>query len=74
MEENRNAFDILAGRPTGKRPLGSPSLVWKNNIRTDLKEIGVYMRNLVGSAQDIGYWRAWESGIEPLGSISHGVS
>ena len=51
MEENRNAFDILAGRPTGKRPLGSPSLVWKNNIR-----INISTGNWADSVHDNDNW------------------
>ena len=36
----------------GKRPLG------KDNIRMDLKEIGIIARNWVDSVQDKDYWRA----------------
>ena len=51
-------FEILTGKPTGKRPLGKPRRRWEDNIRMDLKEIGNNMRNLVHSAQDRDYWRA----------------
>jgi hypothetical protein len=37
MEEGRSAFKILAGKPTGKRPLGRPRHRWEDNIRVDLK-------------------------------------
>ena len=37
MEEGRNAFKILAGKSTGKRPLGRPRRKWKDNISMDLK-------------------------------------
>ena len=40
MEEGRNAFKILTGKPTGKRPLGRPMHRWEDNIRMDLEEIG----------------------------------
>jgi hypothetical protein len=30
---------FLVGELVGKRPLGRPRRVWKNNIRTDLREI-----------------------------------
>ena len=40
MEEGRSAFNILTGKPTGKRPLGRPRRRWEDNIRMDLKEIG----------------------------------
>ena len=58
MEEDRSAFKILTGIPVGKRPLGRPRRRWKDNIRTDLKEIGISRRYLVDSAQDRDYWRA----------------
>ena len=58
MEEGRCIFKILTGKPTGKRPLGRPRRRWKDNIRMDLKEIGINTRNWVDSAQDRGYWRA----------------
>ena len=52
-----SAFKILTGKPTGKRFLGRPRLTWEDNIRMDLKEVGINMRNLVDLAQDKGYWR-----------------
>ena len=58
MEEVRNAFKILIGKPTGKRPLGRPRHRWEDNIRMDLEEIGINAGNWVGSAQDRYYWRA----------------
>ena len=32
---------FLTGKPTGKRPLGRPRRRWEDNIRMDLKEIGI---------------------------------
>ena len=58
MKEGRSAFRILTGTPTGKRPLGRPRCRWEDNIRMDLKEIGINTRNWVDSAQDRDYWRA----------------
>ena len=43
---------------TRKRPLGRPRRRWEDNIRMDLKEIGINTRNWVGSARDRDYWRA----------------
>ena len=51
MEEGRSAFKILTGKPTGKRPLGKSRRRWENNIRMDLKEMGINTRNWVDSAQ-----------------------
>jgi hypothetical protein len=33
MGEMRNAHNILAGKPEGKRPLGKPRCRWEDNIR-----------------------------------------
>ena len=43
MEEDRSAFTILTGIPAGKRPRGRPRR--ENNIRMNLKEIGINTRN-----------------------------
>ena len=55
MEEGRSAFNILTGKPTGKRPLGRPRRRWENNIRMDLEEIGINAGNWVDLAQDRDY-------------------
>ena len=56
MEEGRSAFKILTGKPTGKRPLGRSR--WEDNIRMNIKEIGINARKWFGSAQDRHCWRA----------------
>ena len=60
MEEGRSAFKILSGRPTPtvKTPLAKPRRRWEDNIRMNLKEMGINTRNWVDSAQDWDYWRA----------------
>ena len=58
MDESSNAFKILTGKSTGKRPLGRPRRRWEDNIRMYLKEIGINTRIWVDSTQDRGYWRA----------------
>ena len=35
MEEDRNAFKILTGKPTCKIPLGRPRRRWENDIILD---------------------------------------
>ena len=40
---------MLTGKPTGKRPLGRPRRSWEDNIRMNLKEIGINTRNYVYS-------------------------
>jgi hypothetical protein len=49
---------ILTGKTIGKRPLGRPRHRWQDNIRMDLKEIGIITRNWIDSAQDSDYWKA----------------
>ena len=51
----------LTGKPTGKRPLVRARRRWEDNIKMDLKEIGINTRNWVDSAQDRDYWTALES-------------
>ena len=58
MEESRSALKMLAGKPTGKRPLGRPRRRWEDRIRMDLKEMGVNTRIWIDSVQDRGYWIA----------------
>jgi hypothetical protein len=41
MEECRSAFKILICKPKGKRLLGTPRRRWEENIRMNLKEIGI---------------------------------
>jgi hypothetical protein len=43
MGEMRGAYNILVGRPEGRRPLGRPRRRWKDNIRMDLEEVGFGM-------------------------------
>ena len=58
MEEGRSNFKILTGKPTGKRYSERPRRSWEDNIRMDLKDMGINTRNWVDSAQDRYYWRA----------------
>ena len=57
MEEGRSIFKTLTGTSAGKRPLGRPRRRWEDNIRMDLKEIGIRTSNWVDSAQNRDYWR-----------------
>ena len=55
MEKGRVIFKILKGKLTGKIALGRPRHRREDNIRTNLDEIGVNMRNWTDSASDICY-------------------
>ena len=41
MEQVKNAFNILTCKSTEKRPLERPRRRWEDNIRMDLKQIGI---------------------------------
>jgi hypothetical protein len=41
MGEGKSVFRVLVGRPEGKRPLGRPRRTWKDNIKIDIREIGI---------------------------------
>jgi hypothetical protein len=58
MGEVRGAYNILVGRPEGRRPLGRPRRRWENNIRMDLWEIGFADVDWIHWAQDRDRWRA----------------
>jgi hypothetical protein len=53
MGEVRGAYNILVGKPEGKRPLGRPRRRWEYNIKMDLREIG-----FGDVAQNRDRWRA----------------
>ena len=50
---------MLTGTLKGKRPLGKPRRRWEDNIRNDIKEIGIITRNLVDWAQDRDIGEPW---------------
>jgi hypothetical protein len=58
MEEKRNAYNILVGKPGGKRPLGRPRHRWVDNIKIDLREIGWGSMDWIDLAQGRDQWRA----------------
>jgi hypothetical protein len=39
MAEGRSVYNVLVGKPEGKRPLGRPRRRWEDNIKTDLQEM-----------------------------------
>jgi hypothetical protein len=41
MGEGRGVYKVLVGRPEGKRPLERSRHRWEDNIKMDLREIGI---------------------------------
>jgi hypothetical protein len=58
MGEERGAYRILVERPEGRRSLGRPRRRWEDNIKTDLREVGLGGMNWIELAQDRDRWRA----------------
>ena len=56
----------LKGKTTGKRPLERSGHRWNDNIRMDLKEMGVSTGNWVNSAQEKNYWRSLVNAVLDL--------
>jgi hypothetical protein len=57
MEETRNAYNILVGKPERKRPFGRPRRRWENNIRVNVREIRWEVVDWFHMAQDRDQWR-----------------
>jgi hypothetical protein len=56
MGEVRGAYNILVGRPEGRRPLGRPGRRWEGNNKMDLREIGFGVADWINLAQDRDRW------------------
>jgi hypothetical protein len=59
MGEGRCVYRVLVERPEGKRPLGRPRRRWEDNIKMDLREIGIDGANWIQLAQNRVQWRAY---------------
>jgi hypothetical protein len=59
MGEGRGVYRVLVGRLEGKRPLGKPRRRWEDNIKLDLRKIGIDGANWIQLAQDRVQWWAF---------------
>ncbi|KAJ4437318.1 hypothetical protein ANN_17456 [Periplaneta americana] len=59
MDESRNAYRVLYGRPKGNRPLGRPRRRWEDNIKMDLREVGYDDREWINLAQSTEIYPAF---------------
>jgi hypothetical protein len=64
--EGRGVYRVFIERPEGKRSLGSPRCRWEDNIKMDLREIGIDETNWIRLAQDRVKWRAFVSTVMNL--------
>jgi hypothetical protein len=56
IRQGRGVYRVLVGRTEGKRPLGRPRRRWDDNIKMDLREIGIDGANWIRLAQDRVQW------------------
>jgi hypothetical protein len=66
MEEGRGVYRDLVRRPEGKRPLGTPRRRWEDNVKMDLREIGINGANWIRLSQDRVQWRAFVNTVMNL--------
>jgi hypothetical protein len=71
MGEMRYVFKMLVGKTEGRRPLGRSRQRWEDNIKMDLREIGLGV-DWIYLAQDRDRWRILMNTIPSKGL--HGVS
>jgi hypothetical protein len=56
----------VVGRSEGKRLLGRPGHRWEDNIKMDLREIGIDGAKWIQLAQDRVQWRAYVNTVMNL--------
>jgi hypothetical protein len=59
-------YIVLAERSEGKKPLERPRRGWKDNIKLDLREIGIDGAKWIQLAQDSVQWRAFVNAVISL--------
>jgi hypothetical protein len=64
--EGRSVYSVLAGSPEGKGPLGRQRRRWEDNIKMDLREIGIDGANWILLAQDRVQWRVFKNVVMRL--------
>jgi hypothetical protein len=66
MGEGRGVYRVLVDRPEGKRLLGRPRHRWEDNIKMDLRKIGIEVSNWIRLAQDRVQWRVFVNTVMKL--------
>jgi hypothetical protein len=64
--EGRGVYRVLVGRSEGKRPLRRHRRRWEDNIKLDLKEIGIDGANWIQLAQNRVQWWAFVNTVMNL--------
>jgi hypothetical protein len=66
MGKGRDVYRVLVGRAKGKRLLGRPRHWWEDNIKLDLREIGIDGVNYIQLAQNRVWWQAFVNTVMSL--------
>jgi hypothetical protein len=66
MREGRGVYRVLVGRPEGKRSLEIPRRRWEENIKIDVREIGIDGTYWIQLVQDRVQWRAFVNTVMNL--------
>jgi hypothetical protein len=67
MGKGRGVYRVLVGGPEGERPLGRPRHRWEDNIKMDLREMGIDVANWIRLAQGrVLQWRAFVNTVTNL--------
>jgi hypothetical protein len=66
MGEERKVYQVLVGKPEGKRPLGKSRRRWEDWVRMDLREIGLGCVDWIRLAQDRERWQTVVSAVMNL--------
>jgi hypothetical protein len=66
LGKGRSVYRVLVGSPKGRRPLGRPRHRWEDNIKVDLRDIGIDGENRIQLAQDRVQWWAFVNTVMNL--------
>ena len=59
MEQSRNAYRVLVGKPEERGPSGRPRRRREDNIKVDLKEVGCDARYWMVLLKNRDHWQAY---------------
>ena len=66
MEQTRNAYRVLVGKPEGKRSLGRPRRRSEYGIKMDLREVVCDPGEWIDLSEDRDHWRAYVRAVMNL--------
>jgi hypothetical protein len=66
MGEGRGVYRVLDGRPESKRPLERQRRRWEDNIKMDLREIGIDVANWIRLAEYRVRWQTFVNTVMNL--------